>query len=77
MTTLVDVLAINRDPDSMARRSTWIAVALAIAVLAIVIAVIASAWSARARHRADGARLHQQPARLRRAGRQRALMGQR
>ena len=29
----------------MARRSTWIAVALAIAVLAIVIAVIASAWS--------------------------------
>jgi uncharacterized membrane protein YhaH (DUF805 family) len=29
----------------MTRKSTWIAVALAIAVLAIVIAVIASAWS--------------------------------
>src|SRR2546429_7433395 len=43
--TLVNVLAINRYPDSMARKSTWIAVALAIAVLAIVIAVIASAWS--------------------------------
>src|SRR5207237_9878327 len=45
MTTLVNILAINRYPDSMARRSTWIAVALAVAVLAIVIAVIASAWS--------------------------------
>jgi len=45
MTTLVNILAINRYPDSMARRSTWIAVALAIAVLAIVIAAIASAWS--------------------------------
>jgi len=29
----------------MTRKSTWIAVVLAIAVLAIVIAVIASAWS--------------------------------
>ncbi len=45
MTTLVDLLAINRYPNSMTPKSTWIADALAIAVLAIVVVVIASAWS--------------------------------